>query len=194
MCMEKKVLRKSVNSVIGISPHGEFVAIKIVQEEENLQKMVMNVMDGKMEKPGFVMMIGLPGSGKSYFSNIYSNNLKNMGIPNIILSSDKIRKELYGDESIQDDPDKVFQIMEERTINNLKNNISVVYDATNINYKNRMNLLKKLPDCWKIALIIWTPYQMCLERNKNRERIVPENAIKKMYKKNRKNQLKNKGG
>ena len=49
----------------------------------------------------FVMMIGLPGSGKDYF-------IENMLSEYVVCSSDKIREEWYGDENIQGDNEKIF--------------------------------------------------------------------------------------
>ena len=57
----------------------------------------------------------------------------------------------------------------------------MIYDATNINYKRRMAFLQKIKDVEKIALLIATPYDECIERNNKRERKVPEDVIKRMY-------------
>ena len=125
----------------------------------------------------FVMMIGLPASGKTYYAeHSYSDYL--------IFSSDLIRKELYGDESIQGDNHEVFRILHERIKTNLKNGCNVVYDATNISYKKRMAFLREIKsiNCLKTARLIWTPLSKCLENNKNRERHVPEEVIYSMYK------------
>ena len=48
------------------------------------------------------MMVGLPCSGKSSYCQNH---------PGVWISSDEIRKELYGDASIQENPDKVFRLM-----------------------------------------------------------------------------------
>ena len=72
-------------------------------------------------------MVGLPYSGKSYFVNKYKAENDEY------ISSDDIRKELYGDESDQTNPNKVFEIMYKRTCKALSENKSVWYDATNLN-------------------------------------------------------------
>ena len=60
------------------------------------------------------MLIGIPGSGKSTASQKLSE------IYNApIYSSDDIRKELYGDASVQDNPKKVFDILHKRIIEGL---------------------------------------------------------------------------
>ena len=93
-----------------------------------------------MNKSTLTVLVGLPGSGKS----TYANKIKNA----ILCSSDKIRKELYKDENIQGDNNKVFRILYNKVKENLKNGNNVVYDATNINSKKRR---KKNVDYSKIV-------------------------------------------
>lgn len=124
------------------------------------------------------MMIGLPASGKSTLAEQISKSEDAE-----IVSSDNIRKELYGDENIQGDNNKVFRIVQERIINGLKNNKNMIYDATNISYKTRMAFLQRIRklEVEKIAIMVATPYEQCLIRNSQRERQVPEEVIKRMY-------------
>lgn len=124
------------------------------------------------------LMIGLPASGKSTLAEQIAKSEDAE-----IVSSDNIRKELYGDENIQGDNNKVFRILQERIINGLKNNKNMIYDATNISYKTRMAFLQRLNklEVEKIAIMVATPYEDCLIRNSQRERKVPEEVIKRMY-------------
>lgn len=124
------------------------------------------------------LMIGLPASGKSTLAEQISKSEDAE-----IVSSDNIRKELYGDENIQGDNNKVFRIVQERIINGLKNNKNMIYDATNISYKTRIAFLQRLNklEVEKIAIMVATPYVDCLIRNAQRERKVPEEVIKRMY-------------
>lgn len=124
------------------------------------------------------MMIGIPASGKT---SLAEQIAKSEGAE--IVSSDNIRKELYGNENIQGDSNEVFKTVENRIINGLKNNKNMIYDATNINYKRRMSFLQKIRKLKieKIAIMVATPYEQCLIRNSQRERQVPEEVIKRMY-------------
>lgn len=126
----------------------------------------------------FTMMVGIPGSGKSTFANLYAKNANA-----IIISSDSIRKELFGSEEIQDNNNKVFDIMRQRTIDALKNGFNVVYDATNCSAKYRKNILQSISkvNCRKMAVIIATPVEQCKYNNLKRERKVPVSVIDKMY-------------
>lgn len=126
------------------------------------------------------MMVGLPGSGKSFTAKTFPNT--------IIHSSDAIRAELLGDENRQDQQDLVFQTLHERVLNDLASGKNVAYDATNINYKRRMEFLRqvntmKLLGLRTVCVFLTTPYEECLERNANRERSVPESVIRRMYEK-----------
>lgn len=124
------------------------------------------------------MMVGLPASGKSTLAKQISQNEDAE-----IVSSDEIRKELYGDENIQGNSNKVFERLHRRIIEGLKAGKNMIYDSTNINYKRRMAFLQRLNklDVKKIAVMVATPYEECLIRNANRERKVPEEVIKRMY-------------
>ena len=126
----------------------------------------------------FNMMIGLPYSGKSYFVNKYKAENDEY------ISSDEIRKELYGDESDQTNPSKVFEIMYKRTCKALSENKSVWYDATNIKSKYRTHLLNslkhKFSDVHYKCYVMCTPFKILLIRQQNRDRFVPATVIDKM--------------
>lgn len=132
-----------------------------------------------MTKPKLIFCVGLPASGKSTYAKKYTETHKNT----IWLSSDNIRKELYGDETIQNNPEKIFLLMRVRTKEALMQGINVVWDSTNINYKRRMAFLQELNKipCEKICILMATPYEECLKNNANRERKVPEEVIERMY-------------
>ena len=125
----------------------------------------------------FYMMIGLPGSGKSF----YTECLKNTGAK--IFSSDALRKELFGDEENQENNEAIFKELHKRIKKSLSSGNDTVYDATNISFKRRKSFLEELKniDCYKIAIFMATPYEICLKNNYKRNRIVPENIIKRMY-------------
>lgn len=126
----------------------------------------------------FNMMIGLPYSGKSYFVNKYKTENDEY------ISSDEIRKELYGDECDQTNPRKVFEIMYKRTCIALSQNKSVWYDATNIKFKYRTHLLNNLKhkfnDVYYKCYVMCTPFKILLIRQQNRDRFVPITVIDKM--------------
>lgn len=126
----------------------------------------------------FFMMIGLVGSGKSEQAKKLAAEYDAE-----IFSSDSLREEMFGDVNHQADNDTLFKELHKRIRECLTSGKSAIYDATNISYKRRMEFLKslnKIP-CEKIAVLMATPYEVCLERNVQRERKVPEQVIKRMY-------------
>ena len=131
----------------------------------------------KHEKPLMIMMIGLPGSGKSTFAE--SSIFENM----IIHSSDKLREELYNNVNIQECNVEIFAELHKRLKDDLRKGNSVIYDATNISKKRRRAFISELKNisCEKICICMMTPYEICLINNSIRERVIPNDVIKKMY-------------
>lgn len=133
-------------------------------------------MSQNVQAPNFIMVVGLPGSGKStYIEQNYPTYY--------IHSSDDIREELTGDVNNQDVNKKVFEILHKRVKEDLKQGKDVIYDATNISWKRRKGFLQELNkiSCYKECILIATPYEICLERNYMRNRVVPNFVIERMY-------------
>lgn len=126
----------------------------------------------------FYMLIGLPASGKSTYIKEHFDD-------DIVFSSDKIREECFGDVNDQTHNNEVFKKLVKRVKANLRNKKDAVYDATNINYKRRMHLLKDISHLKvkKVAIFMATPYDICLKNNQQRDRHVPEAVINNMYRK-----------
>lgn len=130
-----------------------------------------------MSKNVLIVLGGLPASGKS----TYAEMLVESGIFQRVCP-DLIRKELYGDENIQGDGAKVFKIAyhDIREYGCLSEN--VVFDATNINADRRKELVKSMRGYFDIIIFKWfdVATAVCLERNRQRERQVPEEVIWRM--------------
>ena len=127
----------------------------------------------------FVMYVGLPGSGKSHHARMYA--LQNKAV---IVSSDAIRAELWGDEAVQGDPSKVFRIARCRIRDLLQEGKNVILDATNMNAKKRasfMRDLKMFMDGYtKVCIVMATPFEECVRRDSMRSRRVGKEVISKM--------------
>ena len=133
-----------------------------------------------MNRPSLIILVGIPGSGKSTYAKKYISEYPKTPVH---LSSDKIREELYGDESIQGNPAEVFSLMQKRAIEALNNGNDVIYDATNITRKDRAGIIGICPKFAKIEThIIWAPIEVCIERDSKRERTVGKEVIDKMLK------------
>lgn len=124
------------------------------------------------------VMVGLPGSGKT----TYANSLKGKNIK--VFSSDLIRKELYGDESIQGDNNLIFRILESRIEEHLAYGDDAVHDATNLREQNREKIIRRFrhTGCELIAVNMLTDYDTCVRRNFGRDRKVPKEVIERMNK------------
>lgn len=132
------------------------------------------------DRPLMIMMCGLPGSGKStYAKDMYT--IPKIGKP-VIHSSDALRAEMFGDEATQGDNQKLFAELHRRIKDDLRNGLDVIYDATNIKKRTRIQFLKELSQikCEPICIIMATTYEACVENNLRRERQVPEEVIKRM--------------
>ena len=131
-----------------------------------------------MSKPTFIMLVGLPASGKSYKAQELVKEYDAT-----IFSSDALREELFGNINDQSNNTKLFEELYRRIKNCLREGKSTIYDATNISYKRRMAFLAELKNisCEKICVLMATPYKECLKRNAERERKVPGYVIERMY-------------
>lgn len=127
-----------------------------------------------------ILMIGIPGSGKSTFARRYSNNNRDISI----VSSDAIRAKLYGDESIQGNGREVFENVQ-RDIEVLISlgRSTIILDATNLRRRDRKKYIKLANKSgYKCGAIYCdVSLETAQKRNKQRARQVPDDIIKRMY-------------
>jgi predicted kinase len=121
-----------------------------------------------------VVLVGLPGSGKSTY-------LERLGAPG--LSSDRIRGLLADDETDQTIHDRVFQTVRYLLRQRLEIGRPVTYiDATNLTVEDRRPYIEmgRSHGCEVEAVFFDVPPAVCRERNARRRRVVPEEALAKM--------------
>ena len=132
-----------------------------------------------MNRPTLILLVGPPGVGKTTYATKYIESHSGT----VLLSSDKIRKELWGDETIQDNPNEVFSLMQNRAVAALNFGSDVIYDATNMTRKDRSSIIAACPKFVKIeAHIVWAPIEACIERDATRKRTVGKEVIDRMLK------------
>ncbi len=123
------------------------------------------------------VLCGLPASGKSTFAQELEDETS------VILSSDDIRKELFDDINHQDSNKKVFETMNQRAQELLKQGKNVIYDATNINRKRRVHLINNVLKADEYIVYYFNKHISNVKfNNLKRERVVPEHVIDNMYK------------
>ena len=116
-------------------------------------------------------MVGLPGAGKSTFAKNHPEC--------VVISSDAVRAELFGDEAIQGDTMKVFSVVNARVREALDNGFDVIYDATSLTKKIRRNIIHSF-NANHIAVFVNTSVDDCIRRDALRSRTVGADVIQKM--------------
>lgn len=127
-------------------------------------------------EPELVMLVGCPASGKSTLAKDYEKNGYH------VHSSDRLRAELYGDETNQSNPSLIFDLLHKRIVSDLEAGVSCVFDATNMNRKKRMSFLSRLNnmDVHKKCLLFVVSVDELSRRDASRSRTVGSSVIEKM--------------
>ncbi len=130
--------------------------------------------DTSSEPQRIVLLVGLPGSGKSTY-------LERLGIT--ALSSDAIRTLLADDVTDQTIHGRVFATLRYLVRQRLAIGRPVTYvDATHLTPRERRPYVKiaQKYGCQIDALFFNVPLEVCLKRNRARARVVPEEAMRAM--------------
>ena len=121
-----------------------------------------------------VLLVGLPGSGKSTY-------LERLGVQG--LSSDAVRRLLADDETDQSIHREVFATLRYLLRRRLALQRPVTYlDATHLTMRERRPYVKmgQLYGCAVEAVFFDVPLEVCWERNRGRRRMVPEDVLERM--------------
>ncbi len=119
-----------------------------------------------MVKPAFIVVSGLPGTGKTYFCSKLAERL-----PFTILESDALRKTLFPSPSYNRyESSHLFQAIHFLIQRLLKKGVSVILDATNLSerYRERLYNIADHLDVKLILVRVEAPPQAVRERLKAR--------------------------
>jgi predicted kinase len=125
------------------------------------------------------IMIGAPGSGKSTKANQISRSEDAE-----VVCLDTLRKELWGDESVQGPWEELRQRFVARVSEIAESGRTIIVDATHARAKNRKYTLSVLHinGYDEIQPVIVHPsLDCCLKQNAARDRQVPEDVIRRMW-------------
>jgi len=126
-----------------------------------------------------IMLIGAPASGKSTAAENISRRENNA----VILSSDKIRAALYGDESIQGVWSDIEAILYKDIKNAIKANKNIILDSTHYKKEFRAKIIKNFSKCSEFSAYYFNyPFNIVYDRNIKRPRKVPFKVLTAMYK------------
>ncbi len=138
-------------------------------------------MGKKIEIPSnaIIMLVGIAGSGKSTFAQkVFRENA-------LIVSSDECRKEISGNEADQTVTEEAFKLFYKKIADGVKMGGQVVADATNLDKFSREEIyqIARENGVPVYALIFNIPFDVIKKQNRMRERVVPEYALERMFKK-----------
>ena len=124
----------------------------------------------------FHLMIGPPGSGKSRIAKILAPLLEAE-----IISTDEIRKKLYGKESIQGNWSEIKNVIDNKIDHAISKNKSVIIDSTLAKRSWRLAYTQDLNKVVNIEWIGWvltTEKSICISWNN-----IHINAYRSVYRK-----------
>lgn len=122
------------------------------------------------------ILVGLPASGKSSWAE------RNKG-DCVIVSTDELREIINGSLLIQHNSGRIFSYAYDIIKMSLEYGQSVIFDATNLHKKDRLNMLNYFRSyANNINLVVFkTSFEDCINRNNKRGDKVPIKRLNEMY-------------
>ena len=124
-----------------------------------------------------ILLVGLPGVGKSTWAREYIKNNDNT----VIVSSDNIIAKINSFRFSSESNDIVFKQVHKDIKDVLGHGFDVIYDATNLSRKKRRHFLKHIVRGVRVDCVLFhEPIETIFERNETRtERHLPKDVIEK---------------
>ena len=116
-----------------------------------------------VNKPHLIITVGIPGSGKSYFAENFSETFK---AP--IISNWKLRKIIYKNPSFSIDEDKIIDNLIVSILDEvLKTGRTVIYDGLTSLKSDRISIAKKAKESGYEALFVWVQTEQSTALNRS---------------------------
>ena len=143
--------------------------MELVQRASDVQRLTESLgqLPESMAEPAFIVVSGLPGSGKSYFCNRLAERL-----PFVILESDVLRKTLFPSPGYSpQESNRLFQACHLLIEKLLKKGIPLILDATNLSERSRERLysIAEHLDTKLILVRVEAPAEVVRERLRIRQ-------------------------
>ncbi|WP_353260150.1 ATP-binding protein, partial [Prochlorothrix hollandica] len=128
------------------------------------------------------ILIGPPSSGKTTLAQTLQHHLP----PSVVISTDAIRAQLYGDPSIQGQWPEIFAQVQAQCHQAITAGKTLIYDATNAKrpwrFRFLLPFLDTYPDQVWIGWYLTTPLNTCLQWNQERhDRPVPAAILQDLH-------------
>jgi len=127
-----------------------------------------------------ILTIGVPGSGKTTFAKNFAKE-QNLDY----ICPDEIRHDRFEEGFDPENQTEVWREAKLQVRESLRENRSLLLDSTMVDKNSRVSMINFItsidPEAEIIAMHFDVPLEICLERNANRERHVPEHVIKSMF-------------
>lgn len=123
------------------------------------------------------MLVGIPGSGKSYYAKQLCKQERA-----VLVATDAIRERLFGSEAKQKNTYLVFDEAFAQIEQTLSSGRNVVFDATNVARDRRIQFLKRFRDVPVLCHVCITPYEIARERVMARKRKIEDKVLEKYTK------------
>ncbi|MEB3293655.1 MAG: AAA family ATPase [Synechococcales bacterium] len=123
------------------------------------------------------LLVGVPGAGKSTVAEVWrQSDPEGM----VVIATDQIRAELFGDATIQGHWAQVEAVLLQRVGEAIAQGKTIICDGTHAKRAWRVGMLRQFAQVGARDWVAWqvnTPIETCLKRNQRRERQVPEQVI-----------------
>lgn len=138
----------------------------LVADDSRLLTKSLGILPDPELEPVFVIVSGLPGTGKSYFSRKLAERL-----PSLILESDALRKVLFlTPEYTAQESSRLFRAIYQLIEELLKKGMPIILDATNLSeqYRERLYSIAERLEVRLVLVSVNAPPELVRERLQSR--------------------------